>query len=59
MKMIEIENMSKAQIEANIKYLLEEKTQLENDIKTGEEAKRAIVFTKEKLNNLMARYIEA
>lgn len=59
MKMIEIENMSKAQIEANIKYLLEEKTQLENDIKTGEEAKRAIVFTKEKLNQLMARYIEA
>lgn len=53
------DNMTKEQIAMNIKYLLEEKVQLERDIRVGEEAKRAIAYTEDKLSRLMEKYIGA
>lgn len=54
-----MEYINKSDIEATIKYLIEEKSQLERDIRAGEEASKAIVYTKDKLEKLMAQYIGA
>ncbi|MBC8589361.1 hypothetical protein [Paratissierella segnis] len=53
-----MEYVSKSDMEITIKYLIEEKSQLERDIRTGEEAKKAIVYTKEKLEKVMSQYLE-
>ncbi len=58
-KIRDIENMSKDQIAMNLKYLLEEKAELERQIRVGEEAKRAITYTEDKLGRLMERYLGA
>lgn len=53
------EDISKDQIAMKIKFLLEEKAELEREIRVGDEAKTTIVFTEEKLNRLMQMYIGA
>lgn len=52
-----MESMSKEQMELKIKHLLEEKSELERQIKAGEEAKKAKTFTEDKLSRLMTMYL--
>ncbi len=53
------EEISKDQVAMRIKFLLEEKAELEREIRVGDEAKTAIAYTEEKLNRLMQMYIGA
>ena len=50
--------MDKAQLEMRIKYLIEEKAELERKIRVGKEAEKALEYNNKKLVELMNQYLK-